>query len=167
MGGPDRQRGQLLSGRAAGFLVLGQPKAPADEIFMQPKGRRPAEDSLLRLWGCITAASSCSPPLFSTLNLCSANRILNPTAQTHTHELHTPKTQVGEETWGKKEGRRGDTDPRKIGIQKQTYRHTDTGTNTHRHPEMALDVIQIFPRICTPSCTPPGCWASVRQGVPA
>lgn len=71
----------------ANTLVLGQLKAPAYEIFMQPDGRRPAEDSPLGLWGCSNGSSSCSPALsptpsfvLQTQRACSANI---PTTHTH------------------------------------------------------------------------------------
>lgn len=61
--GSGRQRGQRLPGRGTSTLMLSQPKAPADEIFMQTEGKRLAEDLPLGLWGCGNSSSSHSPPL--------------------------------------------------------------------------------------------------------
>lgn len=55
--------GQRLPGRGTSTLMLSQPKAPADEIFMQTEGKRLAEDLPLGLWGCGNSSSSRSPPL--------------------------------------------------------------------------------------------------------
>ena len=76
LGVPARQKRAAPSQTGgANTLVLGQLKAPAYEIFMQPEGKRPAEDSPLGLWGCSNSSSSCSPPLSPTPKLCSADPV--------------------------------------------------------------------------------------------
>lgn len=100
-------KGQPLLGRGNTHTSSSQPKAPADEIFMQSEGRRPAEALLQELWGCSQGAAAVAHPSF----ILQSRRDLQcqdplPTA-THTHpntlQRHLQVRNLGQ---GRTEGRR-------------------------------------------------------------
>lgn len=107
LGRPSQMKGQPLLGRGNTHTSSSQPKAPADEIFMQSEGRRPAEALLQELWGCSQGAAAVAHPSF----ILQSRRDLQcqdplPTA-THTHpntlQRHLQVRNLGQ---GRTEGRR-------------------------------------------------------------
>lgn len=114
----------------------GQLKAPSYERFMQPEGRRPAEDSLLGLWGCSNGSSSCSPSLSPIRSfVLQTNGPAVPGSQPHTHthpNTHSKDTCRGRSLGGE-EGTQTQTLRQEY---RQRHRYLDTGTYASKPTEI-------------------------------
>ena len=114
----------------------GQLKAPSYERFMQPEGRRPAEDSLLGLWGCSNGSSSCSPSLSPNRSfVLQTNGPAVPGSQPHTHthpNTHSKDTCRGRSLGGE-EGTQTQTLRQEY---RQRHRYLDTGTYASKPTEI-------------------------------